>query len=160
MGLVIGASSIHREGCYTTTAIRKGTRVIEYTGERITVQEGDRRYDGREITYPFGLSGGRYLIDGNGIAALINHSCEPNCEAEEVRDRVWITALRDIRPGEELTYDYRLYDGDGDAACHCGARRCRGTLYSPQELSRRKKKQRRESRQVPARRSQAVARRS
>jgi hypothetical protein len=57
----------------------------------------------------------------------------------ELRGRVWITAIRDIRPGEELTYDYNLYDGEGDAPCRCGARNCRGSLYSERELKKRRK---------------------
>jgi SET domain-containing protein len=137
MGLIIRCSPIHRQGCFTTTPIRKGMRIIEYTGERISNREGDKRYEGREITYLFGLSGGKRLIDGDGIAALINHSCRPNCEAEEIRGRVWITAIRGIRAGEELTYDYNLYDGEGDIACHCGAGACRGSLYSEQEIAKR-----------------------
>ena len=139
MGLIIQSSRIHREGVYTTTPIPRGTRIIEYTGERISVAEADRRYDGEEITYLFGLTGGRYVIDGNGIAALINHSCDPNCEADEIRGRVWIWALRDIRAGEELTYDYNLYDGEGDSPCYCRARHCRGSLYSEEELKKRSK---------------------
>jgi len=146
MGLIIRTSPIHRDGCYTTKPIRKGTRVVEYTGERITNAEGDRRYQDREITYLFGLSDGRHVIDGNGIAALINHSCDPNCEAEESRGRVWITALRDIRTGEELTYDYHLYDGEGDMPCRCQTRRCRGSLYSERELKKRAKAVRRPKR--------------
>jgi SET domain-containing protein len=138
MGLIIRSSTIHRRGCYTTAPIRRGTRIAEYTGERITNEEADRRYDGRQITYLFGLSGGKRVIDGTGIAAMINHSCAPNCEAEEARRRVWITAIRDIRAGEELTYDYNLYDGEGDVPCRCGARTCRGSLYSERELKKRK----------------------
>ena len=139
MGLQIRSSPIHREGIYTTTAIGKGTRIVEYMGERISIAEADRRYNGVEITYLFGLTGGKRVIEGNGIAALINHSCDGNCEADEIRGRVWIIALRDIRPGEELTYDYNLYDGDGDSPCRCRARNCRGSLYSEEELAKRKK---------------------
>jgi hypothetical protein len=139
MGLMISRSGIHGEGCYTTSVIRRGTRIIEYTGELISNQEADKRYDGREITYLFGLSNGRRVIDGNGVAALINHSCEPNCVAEEIRGRVWISAIRDIHRGEELTYDYNLYDGEGDVPCRCGARKCRGSLYSVQEIAKRRK---------------------
>jgi uncharacterized protein len=139
MGLVIRSSPIHRDGCYTTTPVRKGTRIVEYTGECISNKEADRRYDGREVTYLFGLSDGKHVIDGNGVAALINHSCHPNCEAVEIRGRVWIIAIRDIRPGEELTYDYNLYDGEGDVPCRCGAQKCRGSLYSERELKRRMK---------------------
>jgi uncharacterized protein len=139
MGLIIRLSPIHREGCYTTTPIPRGTRIVEYTGERISNQEADRRYQDREITYLFGLSDGKRVIDGNGIAALINHSCDGNCEAKEIRGRVWITAIRDIRAGEELTYDYNLYDGEGDAPCRCRTRKCRGSLYSRRELQKRRK---------------------
>jgi uncharacterized protein len=142
MGLIIRSSTIHGQGCYTTTPIRKGTRIIEYIGERITNREADKRYDGQDITYLFGLKDGKRVIDGNGLAALINHSCDGNCEAEETRGRVWITAIRNIRAGEELTYDYNLYDGDGDVTCHCRARRCRGSLYSEQELKKRWKQAR------------------
>jgi len=146
VGLIIRSSRIHREGCYTTTLIAKGTRILEYTGERISSQEADRRYDGREITYLFGLSGGKRVIDGNGIAALINHCCDPNCEAEEIGGRVWITAIRDICAGEELTYDYNLYDGESDVPCRCQARKCRGSLYSERELEKRRKAPRRRKR--------------
>ena len=146
MGLLLRSSRIHREGCYTTAPTRRGTRIIEYTGERISIPEADRRYDGDEITYLFGLTGGKQVIDGNGIAALINHSCDPNCEADEIRGRVWISAIRDIRTGEELTYDYNLYDGGGDVPCHCRARHCRGSLYSEEELKKRRKAARRRKR--------------
>ena len=146
MGLQIRSSPIHREGCYTTTPIGKGTRIVEYTGERITIAEADRRYDGHEITYLFGLSDGKHIIDGNGIAALINHSCDGNCETDEIRGRVWIIAARNIRAGEELTYDYSLYDGEGDSPCHCGARNCRGSLYSEEELAKRKKSRKKKRR--------------
>jgi uncharacterized protein len=146
MGLQIRSSPIHREGIYTTTPIGKGTRIIEYTGERITIAEADRRYDGHEITYLFGLSDGKHIIDGNGIAALINHSCDGNCETDEIRGRVWIIAARNIRAGEELTYDYSLYDGDGDSPCRCRARNCRGSLYSEEELAKRKKSRKKKRR--------------
>jgi uncharacterized protein len=130
MGLVTRRSSIHNVGVYTDAPIRKGSRVVEYTGPRITVEEGDRRYDSQEITYLFGLEGGTHVIDGQGIARYINHSCDPNCETEEYEGRVWILARRDIKPWEELSYDYLLYEGEGDAPCSCGAKKCRGSLYS------------------------------
>jgi SET domain-containing protein len=80
------------------------------------------------------------VIDGTGIAAFINHSCDPNCEIDEIKGRIWIFALRDIKAGEELTYDYNLYDGDDDAPCHCGAANCRGTLYTEEELAKKKRR--------------------
>ena len=74
------------------------------------------------------------------MAMYINHSCDPNCETEELRGRVWVMSLRPIAPGEELTYDYNLYDGDEDEArCYCGAGNCRKTMYSPEEIARRKR---------------------
>ena len=139
MPLLIRASRIHSAGCYTTAAIKKRAFIVEYTGPRITVEEADARYSDRPETYLFGLSDGKQVIDGDGIAAFINHCCDPNCEPEEVDGRVWIVALRDIKAGEELTYDYNLYDGDGDAPCFCGAKNCRGSLYSAEELKSRRK---------------------
>jgi len=71
---------------------------------------------------------------------FINHSCDANCETSEVRGRVWIAAIKNIPAGDELTYDYCLYDGGEDEAiCNCGAKKCRGSMYSPEEIRRRKK---------------------
>ena len=139
MSLVLRPSKIHSLGCYTTEPIKKGTYVVEYTGPRITVEEADERYANHEETYLFGLSDGKYVIDGQGVAAFINHSCNPNCETDEIDGRVWIIALRDIAAGEELSYEYELYDSDEDesAPCSCGADKCRGTMYSNEELERR-----------------------
>jgi SET domain-containing protein len=139
MGIIIRSSTIHAAGCYATTSIRKGSRVAEYTGPRLNKDEADTRYDEAPITYLFGLGDGTVVIDGHCMAMFINHSCDPNCETHEEKGRVWIKAIRKIEPGEEITYDYCLYDGDGDeAACNCGAKKCRGTMYSPEEIRRRK----------------------
>ncbi len=138
MGLLIRSSKIHAAGCYTTSPIRKGAQVVEYTGPRIGKREADARYRNSPTTYLFGVGDGSMVIDGHGTAMFINHSCDPNCETDERRGRIWIVALRDIAPGEELTYDYNLYDGDEDEArCFCGAACCRGTMYSPPEIQRR-----------------------
>jgi SET domain-containing protein len=141
MGLIIRSSSIHAAGCYTTEIIRKGKRILEYTGPLLTAKEADQLYEHRDFTYLFGLRGGKHLIDGHGMAAFLNHSCDPNCETDEVRGRIWIYAARNIQPGEELCYDYNLYDGIGEAACNCSAPNCRGTMYSPSEIRKRRKKQ-------------------
>jgi SET domain-containing protein len=91
------------------------------------------------VTYLFGLGAGRVVIDGHSAAMFINHSCDPNCETREERGRIWITAVRDIAAGEEITYDYHLYDGGQDEAiCNCGAAKCRGTMYSREEVKKRK----------------------
>src|SRR5690242_16750813 len=112
--LVTRSSSIHRTGCYTKIPIKKKSYVVEYLGDIISPEEADRRYAGREHTYLFGLEDRKHVIDGTNVAAFINHSCDPNCEADEIDGHVWIIALRDIAAGEELTYDYNLYDGEED----------------------------------------------
>jgi uncharacterized protein len=134
MPLVIRQSRIHSYGCYTTRPIRKGKLVVQYVGERLTNEQADDLYDDFANTYLFGLDGGKCILDGYGVAAFVNHSCDPNCETDQIRGQMWIIALRDIEPGEELTYDYNLYDGEDDAPCYCGAARCRGSLYSPSHL--------------------------
>ncbi|HTU49394.1 MAG TPA: SET domain-containing protein-lysine N-methyltransferase [Acidobacteriaceae bacterium] len=140
MGLIVRSSLIHAAGCYTTTPIAKGTRVVEYTGPVIDKEEADRRYEHKPITYLFGIGDGSKVIDGHGIAMFINHSCDANCETEEIDGRVWIMAIRNIAAGEELCYDYCLYDGgEEEAPCNCGAKNCRGSMYSSEELRRRKR---------------------
>ena len=141
MGLILRSSAIHAVGCYTTAPIAKGTRVVEYTGPRLPASACESLYAADEVTYLFGMQDGDTVIDGHGTAAFVNHSCDPNCETEEMDGHVWIVALRDIAPGEELTYDYNLYDGDDldDAPCSCGARKCRGTMYEPAEIARLKR---------------------
>ena len=138
MPLVIRSSAIHAAGCYTTEPIKNRTRIVEYTGPRISKDQADIKYENSPTTYLFGVGDGKKVIDGHGMAMFINHSCEPNCETSEIRGHVWITAIRDIAADEELTYDYNLYDGDEDEAnCNCGARSCRKSMYSPEELKRR-----------------------
>ena len=138
MSLIIRSSAIHAAGCYTTAPIKKGARVVEYTGPRITKEEADEKYQDSPTTYLFGIGDGSFVIDGHGAAMFINHSCDPNCETDEVRDRVWVKAIRNIAAGEELTYEYNLYDGqDDDCACNCGASKCRGTMLSEEEVKMR-----------------------
>ncbi|HEY6308092.1 MAG TPA: SET domain-containing protein-lysine N-methyltransferase, partial [Candidatus Angelobacter sp.] len=93
-----------------------------------------------DVTYLFGMDGGKTIIDGFGMAAFVNHSCDPNCESDQIDRRIWIITLRDIAAGEELTYDYNIYDSEpGDpASCHCGAPNCRGTMLCEEEIQRHK----------------------
>src|SRR5512135_2830277 len=105
-------SSIQGLGAFALAAIPEGTRIIEYRGERISPAEADRRYDDDASEHPrvllFSVNS-RTVIDagvGGNEAQFINHSCEPNCEAVTEKRRVFIEALRDITPGEELLYDY------------------------------------------------------
>jgi uncharacterized protein len=146
MGLIIRSSAIHAAGCYTTTRIPKGKRLAEYTGPRLSKDEADVLYEASPITYLFGLGDGSIVIDGHCMAMFINHSCDPNCETDEEGGRVWIRAIKNIAAGSEITYDYCLYDGgDEPATCNCGAKNCRGTMYSPEEVRRRKKRARAEA---------------
>jgi uncharacterized protein len=144
MALVIRRSQIHADGVYTTTPVKKYSVVAEYTGPRLTGSQADDIYEYSPRTYLFGLTDGEHVIDGDGIAAFINHSCEPNCESDEIDGRVYIRAIRNIRPHEELAYDYCLFDGDPEdpAPCFCGAANCRGSMYSKEELAKRKKRKR------------------
>jgi uncharacterized protein len=146
--LIIRSSDIHAAGCFALEAIKKGTRLLEYEGERITKDEGDLRYEGRPFTYLFGIGRGDVVIDGHGMAMFVNHSCDPNCETDEIGGRVYITAIRNIKPGEELVYDYWLYDGDDEAPCYCGSKKCRGSMYSPAELKKQKARALRKQQQL------------
>jgi len=137
-------SEIAGLGVFATRRIASGERIIEYRGERISPSEADSRYaevsEENALVVLFSVDD-RTVIDGavhGNDARYINHSCEPNCEAVTERRRIWIYALRDIGPREELTYDYHLI-GDDDQntrvrayACRCGAPSCRGTMYAEQ----------------------------
>lgn len=145
-------SHIAGVGAFATRPIRKGTRIIEYTGERISNAEADRRYDEDKMsshhTFLFTLNR-QTVVDaavGGNEARFINHSCAPNCEAviEDGR-RIYIEALEDIAAGEELVYDYqyeRMDDHTPDDerfyACRCGAPGCRGTILAPTKPKKRK----------------------
>ncbi len=144
MRLIVRSSAIHAAGVFTLERIPKGTLVVEYSGTRLKHDDADELYGDRPYTYLFGVGDGSHVVDGFGMAMYVNHSCEPNCETEEDEDEhIWIRAIRNIEPGEELVYDYFLYDGEGDAPCTCGAERCRGTMYSPAEVRKRKRAARR-----------------
>jgi SET domain-containing protein len=136
MAIVVRPSRIHSVGVFTTTPIRKGKRVVEYVGTRLTADQADEMYTGAPRTYLYGLGDGKVVIDGVGIGAYLNHSCDPNCEVDEIKDRVWILTIRDIAAGEELLWDYNLYDDDDPAPCHCGSPKCRGTMYSREWMAK------------------------
>ncbi len=134
-------SRIHGRGVYALVPIKKGARIIEYLGDRISHGEADRRYEqkGEDDGHTFlFIASSRTVIDAgvNGNdARFINHSCAPNCETVIENSRVYIDAVRNIRPGEELGYDYQLtWESTDDPAelalyeCRCGAKKCRGTM--------------------------------
>ncbi len=139
-GLIVKSSAIHAAGCYTTRPIRKGKRICEYTGPRMAKGEADRRYADRWVTYLFGYGSSDMVIDGFGTAMFMNHCCEPNCETEEEDERIFVVALRDIAAGEELVYEYNLWDSDdSNQDCFCGKPACRGTMLAPAEVARRER---------------------
>jgi SET domain-containing protein len=127
--LEIRQSRIHRRGVYTLQRIPARRKVIEYTGERISRRETKRRGDG-PITYLFTLDT-YWTIDGavgGSGAEIINHSCDPNLYACIFKGHILYMSRRVIRPGEELTVDYRFSDDIGDVPCRCGTATCRGTI--------------------------------
>lgn len=149
---VVRRSPRHGKGVFAVHRISAGAKVVEYTGELISEAEGERRYptlpggvEEPEHTYLLTLDEHR-VIDANvggNAARFINHSCEPNCEPIAFGDRMWIVAIRDIAPGEELAYDYAIeLDEPHTPArkrrfpCACGARRCRGSLLRPKRAPR------------------------
>ena len=142
-GLEVRSSPIQGRGCFTTRAIKKGTWIIEYTGRRMRVKEANSLYHERPSTYLFCLADGHTVIDGVGMASLVNHSCQPNCEPIEEDGRMFFFARRNIAAGEELTIDYRLGNSNqNEMLCYCGAKNCRGTMYSKREIARRKQRAR------------------
>ncbi|HZK77281.1 MAG TPA: SET domain-containing protein-lysine N-methyltransferase [Gemmatimonadaceae bacterium] len=139
----VRASPIQGLGGFATTGIVAGTRIVEYTGERLTPLEADERYPDyageRHHTYLFAIDDD-VVIDaavGGNEARFINHSCDPNCDAVIDDGRIWIETIRDVLPGEELAYDYAyvLEERHSPAAkrrfpCHCGSSSCRGTILA------------------------------
>jgi SET domain-containing protein len=144
-------SALHGRGVFAVARIAKGTRIIEYLGERVSHTEADRRYSHKQPTdnhtFLFVVDARTVIdagVDGNA-ARFVNHACEPNCESVIENRRVFIEALRAIKPGEELTYDYQIRraaddppDIDAVFACHCGSADCRGTMLWPRRRTRRR----------------------
>jgi SET domain-containing protein len=148
----IRPSPIQGVGAFARHDISRGTRIVEYLGERITPKEADARYDedAMENPHTFLFTVNRKVVidaahNGND-ARFINHSCAPNCESVIEDARVFIEAIRDIPRDAELTYDYHLYrTGRYPAgwkkryACHCGAASCRGTMLKPKRRRTKRK---------------------
>lgn len=138
----VSDSAIHGRGAYATQPIPLGTRIIEYTGERITKAESHRREAARvrraarggDACVTIFTLNQRYDLDGRSprnVARRINHSCAPNCEPQLVRGRIWIVARRDIAAGEELTFDYGFPLAEWKLhPCRCGTARCAGYIVN------------------------------
>lgn len=143
-------SPVHGLGVFALQAIPKGTRLIEYLGERVSHAEADRRYEGKDAndshTFLFIVDSRTVIdagVDGNE-ARFFNHSCDPNCESVIEKRRVYIETVRDVAPGEEMTYDYQIQrEADDPAnidevfACRCGFANCRGTMLWPADPPKR-----------------------
>lgn len=130
--LAFRSSAIHGLGGFAKAPIGRGTRVIEYVGERISKRESLRRCE-QNNRYIFSLNAEEDL-DGDvawNPARLLNHSCAPNCEAQLEDEHIWIVAARDIQPGEEVTfnYGYDLVDYR-DHPCRCGSPNCVGYMVA------------------------------
>lgn len=116
-------SAIQGWGVFATQAINKNTRIIDYAGEKIPNRESlkrEKRYLKKGHIWCFKLNR-LYVRDaavGGNDARYINHACEPNCYTQVIGDTIWIRAARNIRKGEELTYDYST-DGEGSIRCRC-----------------------------------------
>jgi uncharacterized protein len=125
-------SDIHGTGGFARCDIRAGTRIIEYVGERITTAESEKQCEA-DNAYIFTLTD-THDLNGNvpwNPARFINHSCEPNCEAEQEGERVWIVAAKDIRAGEELTFNYGYsLDEYWEHPCRCGVAGCVGFIVA------------------------------
>ena len=146
-------SGVHGKGVFALADLAEGEKLIEYIGEVITWKEALRRHphDPKEPNHTFYFHmDEKHVIDakvGGNSSRWINHSCKPNCEADEEKGRVFIKALRNIKAGEELFYDYGLIiDAKytpkllAEYPCWCGAKKCRGTLLAPKDSSAKKEK--------------------
>ena len=151
--LLVRRSKVHGNGCFARRFIPKGTRIIEYLGERVSHKEADRRYEGADVndnhTFLF-IADRRTVIDatrGGNEARWINHSCDGNCESETEKGRVFVDAVRDIEKGEELGYDYQIGRDKNDPpnvdeiyACRCGSPKCRGSMLWPPKRRKARRK--------------------
>ena len=138
-------SKIDNLGLYAAKDIKNGEKVIQYKGKVITRKEAEEnpKYDNDKAIYLFNLNK-RYDLDGDfkfNTARLINHSCNPNCEVSGTGLKVWVYAIRDIKKGEELTYDYGFgFDEDyKDFPCRCRSKNCVGYIVRSESRWRIKK---------------------
>ncbi len=140
---VVRTSKIQGRGVFANRVIERDELIGEYTGERITEKEADRRYpfddDDRHHTFLFRLEDGMIIdaLHGGHPVRFINHSCNPNCEATEEDGRIFIKALKKIAEGKELAYDYNFIleerhspKAKAQYPCYCGSKNCRGTILA------------------------------
>jgi uncharacterized protein len=145
-------SRVHGYGVFALRRIRKGARIIEYLGERVSHELADTRYESKDPkdghTFLFTVDSKTVIdagVDGNE-ARFINHGCDPNCQTFEMGKRIFIEAVRTIEPGDELAYDYCIQRDVDDPAdvdvvfrCLCGAQKCRGSMLEARPKKSAKK---------------------
>ena len=149
--LQVRKSGVHGKGVFVVQPIRKGEAFIEYIGEVIGWPEALRRHphdpSQPDHTFYFHLDGDQVIdgLVGGNASRWINHACAPNCEAEEDQGRVWLRALRNLKAGEELFFDYGLVIDERHTpalkkrfVCRCGAKACRGTMLAPKVRAKAK----------------------
>jgi hypothetical protein len=137
-------SDVHGRGVFAVAPIKKGTRILEYLGDRISHDAADARYEDHDENdnHTFLFIVDKHTVIDAGFrgndARFINHQCEGNCESVIQNRRVFIDAVRDIAPGQELGYDYEIGRDKDDPpnvdeiyACRCGSEKCRGTMLRP-----------------------------
>jgi SET domain-containing protein len=129
-GLAISKSRINGKGCFATVSFKRGKKIAEYLGERITDLEAQKRARNRRILRICDIDG-RFSLDGarggNGTH-YINHSCQPNAYMRTLYGHVLFFALRDIQAGDEITIDYEQTLHPNSKRCTCGADNCRGKI--------------------------------
>lgn len=150
--IIVKESKIHSKGIFAAKDIPKGTRIIEYVGEIISKEEGDRRADmhfeeaqknpEKGLVYIFELDD-EHDLDGDvpeNYAKWINHSCDPNCEIDISNGHIWIIAKENIKAGEELGYNYGYdFDEDDNHPCKCGSKNCIGYILHEEHWKKIKK---------------------
>ncbi len=145
---ILKRSKVHGHGIFATMDIQKNKKIIQYIGEKVTKSEGNKRSEKRikkflnskktGSVYIFELNK-KYDIDGSPLynkARYINHSCQPNCEVDVINGEIWISSIKKIRKGEELSYDYGYsFDKDDykDHLCKCSSKICIGYIISSDE---------------------------
>ncbi len=142
----IKKSKIDKNGLYATRDIKKGKKIIEYKGKIISIKksEANSKFDNTKAIYLFNINK-KYDLDGDykfNTARLINHSCDPNCEVFGTGLKIWVYAMKNIKKGEELSYDYGFsFDQDyKNYPCKCGSKKCVGYILREGSRWRLKKR--------------------
>tara|TARA_Y100001970_G_scaffold281021_1_gene390973 strand:- start:288 stop:785 length:498 start_codon:yes stop_codon:yes gene_type:complete len=155
-------SILHGSGLFALKDIKKGEKVIQYIGDKVTKKEGDKRAEKQikkaeknkknGMVYVFELNK-KYDIDGgvpSNYARFINHSCDPNCEVEITNNEIWISSIKKIKKYKELTYNYGYpFESDyEDHICKCGSRKCVGYILSDDDWPKLKKHEKKRKKNI------------